>query len=52
MFRQNDVFSVMNSTIHDGLTARVGVAKVFWDQKDEIIEEEFTDLNQDELDML
>jgi len=52
MFRQNDSFEVMNSAIHDGLTARVGVAKVFWDEKEEIIEEEFTDVNQDELDML
>lgn len=52
MFRQNDTFEVMNSAIHDGLTARVGVAKVFWDEKDEVIEEEFTDVNQDELDML
>jgi len=52
MFRQNDTFEVMNSAIHDGLTARVGVAKVFWDEKEEIIEEEFTDVNQDELDML
>jgi hypothetical protein len=52
MFRQNDSFEVMNSAIHDGLTARVGVAKVFWDEKEEIIEEEFNDVNQDELDML
>lgn len=52
MFRQNDAFSVMNSAIHDGLTSRVGVAKVFWDEREEIVEEEFTDLNQDELDML
>jgi len=52
MFRQNDVNAVMNSVIHDGLTARVGVAKIFWDDREEIIEEEFTDVTQDELDML
>lgn len=52
MFRQNDAFKVMNSAIHDGLTSRVGVAKVFWDEREEIVEEEFKDLNQDELDML
>jgi hypothetical protein len=52
MHRQNDAFSVMNSAIHDGLTSRVGVAKVFWDEREEIVEEEFNDLNQDELDML
>ena len=52
MFRQNDAFNVMNSAIHDGLTSRVGVAKVFWDEREEIVEEEFNDLNQDELDML
>ena len=52
MCRQNDAFSVMNSAIQDGLTARVGIAKVFWDEREEIVEEEFNDLNQDELDML
>ena len=52
MCRQNDAFSVMNSAIQDGLTARVGIAKVFWDEREEVVEEEFSDLNQDELDML
>ena len=52
MFRQNDIFSTMNTVIHDGLTARVGVCKIFWDKKEEVVEEDFKDVNQDELDML
>ena len=52
MFRQNDIFSTMNTVIHDGLTARVGVCKIFWDEKEEVVEEDFKDVNQDELDML
>mgnify|MGYP001327512711 CR=1 FL=1 len=51
-FRQNDLMGVMNSVIHDGLTSRVGIAKVYWDTKEEKEEQEFTDLTNDELDML
>ena len=51
-FRQNDIMSVMNNVIHDGLTSRVGIAKVFWDEREDIIEEDFESLDADELDML
>lgn len=51
-FRQNDIMSVMNNVIHDGLTSRVGIAKVFWDEREDIIEEDFEGLDADELDML
>ena len=50
--RQNDLYSVMSSVIHDGLTARVGIAKVFWQQQSETISEFFENLTEDELDML
>ena len=50
--RQNDLYSVMSSVIHDGLTARVGIAKVFWQQQSETTSEFFENLSEDELDML
>ena len=52
LHRQNDFFSVARDIIHDGLTARVGVAKIFWDTRTEDDLEEFEDITQDELDML
>jgi hypothetical protein len=48
--RQNDLFGVMGSVIHDGLIARAGIAKVFWQVQDETIIEEFEDITQEELD--
>lgn len=50
--RQNDFFSVARDVITDGLTSRVGVCKIFWDQRSEEDLEEFENLTQDELDML
>ena len=52
LFRQNDGFDVFSQVIHDGLMARVGVAKVFWQQSEATDLEEFENLTQDELDML
>ena len=52
LFRQNDGHNIFSSVIHDGLIARVGVAKVLWQQSEETVEEEFTDVTQDQLDML
>jgi len=50
--RQNDIFSVMQTVIHDGLIARVGVAKAFWEEKEDFHEEYFEDLTAEELDSL
>jgi hypothetical protein len=47
VFRQNNGYSVFNNVIHDGLTARAGVCKVDWEEKFDIIEEEFEGLDQD-----
>lgn len=44
IFELNCGTSVFASVIHDGLTARLGVAKVYWDEKYEEIEETFEDL--------
>ena len=52
LFRQNDGFGLFRSVIHDGLIARVGTAKVFWQESFEEDLKEFTDLTQDELDMV
>ena len=50
--RQNDLYSVMSTAIHDGLIARAGIAKVFWQTQDETRIEEFSDLTADELDSI
>jgi len=52
LFRQNDGFGTFRTVIHDGLTSRVGIAKVFWQESYEEDLKEFTDLTQDELDMV
>lgn len=52
LFRQNDGYKVFSSVIHDGLTARVGIAKAFWEVRTETLEEAFENLTQDELDIL
>lgn len=52
VFRQNDGYKVFHDVIHDGLTARVGVAKVYWEDKEDYSDEEFEQLSQDEVDAL
>lgn len=50
--RQNDIYKVMSQAIHDGLIARAGIAKVFWDSMTESEFEEFESITSDELDLL
>ena len=50
--RQNNGFQIFSSVIHDGLMARAGIAKVFWQEMEEVDEQEFNDLTEAELDML
>ena len=52
LFRQNDGYSVFSSVISDALLARVGISKVFWQQSEEVDEQAFENLSQDELDMV
>lgn len=52
LFRKNDGFGIFRDVIHDGLTSRVGVAKVFWQEMYEDVPEEFEGITADELDML
>jgi hypothetical protein len=49
VFRQNDGYKIFNEVIHDGLIARVGVAKVYWEEDTQFIDEEFDDLTEDEV---
>ena len=50
--RQNNLFEVMQSVIHDGLVARAGIAKVFYYYGDESHLEEVTDITEEELDQI
>lgn len=50
--RQNDSFQIFSDVIQDGLMARVGVVKVYWDECEEEVEEEFENLTLDEVEML
>ena len=52
LFRQNDGFKVFHDVIQDGLMARVGVAKVYWEDYEEESDEEFEGLSQAEVDAL
>jgi hypothetical protein len=48
IFRLNEGYNVFNSVIHDGLTARAGVAKVYWLEKYDTSEETFDSLSFDD----
>lgn len=52
LFRKNDGFSIFRDVIFDGLTSRIGICKVFWQEMYEEVPEEFENLTADELDML
>jgi hypothetical protein len=49
IFRENPGFDIFRDVIHDALMARVGVAKVFWEEKYEYREEEFDNLQAHEV---
>lgn len=48
VFRQNNGFQVFHDILHNGLTARVGIVKAFWEKCQEPYEEEFAGLTEDE----
>ncbi len=50
--RQNSIYKVMSEIIHDGLTARAGICKVFWASQSEDEPKFFEGLTEDELDLL
>jgi hypothetical protein len=48
IYRENEGYNVFNSVFWDGLTARAGVAKVYWEEKYKTSEETFEGLSEDE----
>jgi hypothetical protein len=49
IFRDNDGYGTFRSAISDGLMARIGVAKIYWEDKHEDAEEEFENVHPDQL---
>lgn len=49
---QNNGYQVFSDVITDGLLARCGVAKVYWDKREEKTEEEFEGITTEQFDML
>lgn len=52
IFRQNDGYGIMSDAIHDGLTSRVGIAKVWWEKKVEYEDHEFAGMDENGVDTL
>jgi hypothetical protein len=50
LHRQNNLFEVMQTVIHDGLIARAGIAKVYWQPQTESSLEYIENLTEEELD--
>jgi len=50
--RQNNLFEVMQSVIHDGLIARTGICKVYWDERTDSYLEPIQDLTEEEFDTI
>ena len=50
--RQNNLFETMQTVIHDGLVARVGLAKVYWDEREDSYLEPIQDLTEEEFDQV
>jgi hypothetical protein len=46
IFRKNEGYNIFSSTIYDGLTARAGVVKVYWDEHYEYEEQTFDGLDE------
>jgi hypothetical protein len=49
IFRQNDGYKIFSDVIHDGLISRNGIAKVYWDECLDDVEEQFENLTEDEV---
>jgi hypothetical protein len=48
IFRQNDGFKLFDSVMHDGFTARAGIAKIYYEKKDAYSDETFSSLSHDD----
>jgi hypothetical protein len=47
-YRQNDGYQILHDTVHDGLVAKMGVVKRWWDKRVTYIEEQFAGLSEPE----
>ena len=52
IWRMNDGFGMIRDVIHNGLVARAGVVKIFWDESYEDIEEEIPDASLQDIQAL
>ena len=50
--RQNNLFETMQSVIHDGLVARAGICKVYWNEREDSYLEPIQDLTEEEFDQI
>jgi hypothetical protein len=50
--RQNDSYNIFSQLIHDGLIARVGIVKIYWEECEEEAEETFEDIPIEQADLL
>jgi hypothetical protein len=48
IYRDNEGFKIFGDVIHDGLTARVGIVQIYWDEHYEYNEETFEGLSYDD----
>ena len=46
IFQQNPGYDIFSDAIFDGLMARVGVAKVWWEERYEYVDEEFSGIDE------
>lgn len=51
-YRQNDGYKILHDTVHDGLVAKLGVVKRWWDKRHVYIEEEFENIPPEQFVML
>jgi hypothetical protein len=52
VFRQNDGYDIFSQVLHDGLTSRVGIAKVYWEKCYDDQEETFEGVHVNDLDAM
>ena len=52
VFRQNEGYKAFNDVMHDGLTARVGIAKVYWEKSHKLQEEKFEGMPKDQVEAM
>lgn len=49
LFRQNNGYEIFHDAIDDGLKARIGVVKIYWEENKQYQDEEFQDLHEDDV---